>query len=244
MYNGIDVSKHQKKIDWTKVKKDFAIIRCGYANSDGTVTEDAYFKTNMEGALLQGIPCGVYLYSYLNDTAAAEKAARQALEMVKPYRLLYPLIFDFEHENRNNSKYKKANAEIIRTVLNVWENAGYYAMWYTYKAFYTYAVDTEMLKPYDFWLAHYTAAGKKTDFNKPFGMWQYSSRGTCAGIAGNVDLSYSYRNYPDIIQKNCLNGTGSVDVLFNDIRPADAAKILKWAQENGLKAVQYDGRRF
>ena len=73
---------------------------------------------------------------------------------------------------------------------------------------------------------------------------QYSSKGTVAGIAGNVDLNYSYKNYPEIIQKNNLNGTGSVDVLFNDIRPVDAAKVIKWAQENGLKATQYDGRRF
>ena len=65
-YKGIDVSKWQRKIDWSKVKVDFAIIRCGWANTDGSLIEDSYFKANMEGAIAAGIPVGVYVYSYVN----------------------------------------------------------------------------------------------------------------------------------------------------------------------------------
>ena len=47
---GIDVSHHQGKIDWAKVKAsgvEFAIIRAGYrGQTSGGIYEDAYFKTN------------------------------------------------------------------------------------------------------------------------------------------------------------------------------------------------------
>lgn len=46
MYNGIDVSKWQGKINWSKAKKsiDFAIIRAGY----GKGNVDEYANYNIE----------------------------------------------------------------------------------------------------------------------------------------------------------------------------------------------------
>ena len=45
---GIDVSKHQRVINWDKVKPqiDFAIIRCGYG-SDMASQDDIKFKANI-----------------------------------------------------------------------------------------------------------------------------------------------------------------------------------------------------
>ena len=52
---GIDVSKYQGNINWTKVKQDgidFAIIRVGYRGyGTGKIVMDPYFKKNIEGAL-------------------------------------------------------------------------------------------------------------------------------------------------------------------------------------------------
>ncbi len=55
---GIDVSHHQGKIDWEKVKADgiqFAIIRAGFGNSASQ--KDEQFDANMQGAHGWG-PCG------------------------------------------------------------------------------------------------------------------------------------------------------------------------------------------
>ena len=60
---GIDVSHHNGKINWTKVKEsgvEFAMIRVGYrGQSSGGIYEDAYFKTNINGAVAAGIKVGV-----------------------------------------------------------------------------------------------------------------------------------------------------------------------------------------
>ena len=71
---GIDVSKHQGKIDWQKVKAagvEFAIVRAGYGMYENQV--DPQFAANMEGAISAGIPVGVYWYSYAETPGQAKK---------------------------------------------------------------------------------------------------------------------------------------------------------------------------
>jgi GH25 family lysozyme M1 (1,4-beta-N-acetylmuramidase) len=62
---GIDVSYAQGKIDWAKLKGkiDFAIIRCGFG-SNYTNQDDSQWLNNVKGCEANGIPYGVYLYSY------------------------------------------------------------------------------------------------------------------------------------------------------------------------------------
>lgn len=239
-YNGIDVSKHQGAIDWGRVKQDFAFIRVGFANSDGTITEDTYFKTNMQGAAAAGIPVGVYLYSYLQDAAAAKRAAENVLQMVKGYRLEMPLVFDFEENKRNSAKLIDDNTDIILAALRVWEQAEYYAMYYTYKSFAEYALDLDRLQPFDCWIAHYTAA-PLTSYKGPFGIWQYSSKGSVPGIVGNVDLNKAYKDYPAIIRKAGLNRLNAVDIVFDDITAEQAEKIQLFAYENGIPCTRFGG---
>lgn len=59
---GIDVSKHQGKIDWHKVKLSgvtFAILRAGYGRS--TTQKDPTFDQNYEGCKANGINVGAYM---------------------------------------------------------------------------------------------------------------------------------------------------------------------------------------
>ena len=69
---GIDVSEHNGALDWAKIKASgvqFAIIRTGY----GVSHVDNYFEKNIQGALAQNIPVGVYHFSYALDAAGAKK---------------------------------------------------------------------------------------------------------------------------------------------------------------------------
>ena len=66
---GIDVSYANGTVDWAKVKAagiSFAIIRAGY----GRYQVDSQFTANIKGALAQGIPVGIYWFSYALDTAS------------------------------------------------------------------------------------------------------------------------------------------------------------------------------
>ena len=72
--NGIDVSKWQGKIDWSRVKKsgiDFAIIRIGFRGENGTIYKDSAADYNLQQAEKAGVLCGVYFFS----TALSEKEA-------------------------------------------------------------------------------------------------------------------------------------------------------------------------
>ena len=64
---GIDVSEHQKAIDWELAATqgiDFAMIRAGYRGySQGGLYTDEFFERNMLGALDNGIDVGVYFFS-------------------------------------------------------------------------------------------------------------------------------------------------------------------------------------
>ena len=84
----IDVSEHQGKIDWEKVKPqiDGAILRCGYG-SDYTNQDDEQFKRNADECTRLGIPFGVYLYSYADSIEKAKSEAAHVLRLIKGYKL-------------------------------------------------------------------------------------------------------------------------------------------------------------
>lgn len=75
---GIDVSSYQKKPDWAKVKKSgvrFAILRI--MNSKG---KDTSFEHNYKGCRAEGIPVGVYRFSYALSEAQARAEAEAVLK--------------------------------------------------------------------------------------------------------------------------------------------------------------------
>ena len=45
---------------------------------------------------------------------------------------------------------------------------------------------------YTRWVANYASG---LNFDKPYDMWQYSSKGSVSGIKGNVDMNISYTGY-------------------------------------------------
>ena len=80
---GIDVSKYNYPINWTKVKSagvKFAILRCGYAptNNRTNLKKDPYFEQFYKDAKAVGMPVGVYFYSRCNSEATA-KADRKSV---------------------------------------------------------------------------------------------------------------------------------------------------------------------
>ena len=64
---GIDVSTHQKEIDWPAVAADgidFAMLRLGHRGySQGGLFLDETFEKNLQGALDAGLEAGVYFFS-------------------------------------------------------------------------------------------------------------------------------------------------------------------------------------
>lgn len=204
MWKGIDVSYAQAKIDWDKVKGniDFAIIRAGY----GKGNVDSRFHDNIKACNRLGIPCGIYWFSYaLNDTMAKAEA-EYCYNLIKNYKIDYPVCFDYEYDSYDYAKKHNAApssdmlAKIATAFLSRIEELGYYSMNYTNPDFLNRGF-SKIADRFDTWLAQWGVSAP----SKSCGMWQYSSKGSVPGINGNVDMDISYNDYPTIIANLSLN---------------------------------------
>lgn len=202
---GIDVSAHQGAIDWSRVQKDFAILRAGWSWYEGGMNIDQRFRENVDGVQAAGIPWGAYLYAYDRSPAAAAKSADRLADLLDGFRIPYPIAYDFEDE-QYLSMGKGANAAICAAFLERLQKRGYYAMLYTYTNFALGFLDMGALAPYDLWIADYSG---KVGWPGKYGMWQYTGSGTLSGVTGPVDLDRAYKDYPAIIRGAGLNGYGA-----------------------------------
>ena len=204
IFEGVDVSVYQGNIDWNRAKADgieFAIMRAGYGKY--VSQKDKYFDQNMKNAKAAGLPCGVYWFSYALTPEDAIKEADACYEVIKNYKLEYPVSFDMETESQMKLP-KETVAQIIEAFCGRMESYGYYTTLYTYASFLNYKVEDRIFDKYDIWVAHYNPS--KPAFNRNYGLWQYSCTGSVQGITGNVDRDYVYLDYERIIKNAHLNG--------------------------------------
>lgn len=194
--NGIDVSKWQGDIDWTKVKVDFAIIRAGYGREISQ--KDMKFEKNYQGAKKAGIPCGAYWYSYATNADEARKEAEVCLKVLKDKQYEMPIWYDVEEAK----SFPKAD-EIIRAFCDALEAAGYFVGVYMSRYYLMTYVSESVRKRYAMWVAEY---GAKLNYAGQYGIWQNSSTGKVNGIDSNVDTDICYVDYPSIIKDRGLNG--------------------------------------
>ncbi|MCR5371052.1 MAG: lysozyme [Clostridium sp.] len=81
MLRGIDVSRHNGPVDWSRVKAagyDFAFIRIAYRGygTAGSLREDERALSNLTAAKSAGLKVGVYVFSQaVNEAEAVEEAA-------------------------------------------------------------------------------------------------------------------------------------------------------------------------
>lgn len=204
MKTGFDLSSHQGAVRWDQIKADFAIIRAGWSWYQGGMNIDTRFAENAAGAQGAGIPWGAYLYAYDRTPQAAERSAARLAEVLAPYRLEYPVAYDFE-DSRYFSGTRAANTAICRAFLEALQQRGFYVMLYTYTGFAISYLNMAELSAYDLWIADYTG---KVGWPGEYGIWQHTGSGRLPGVTGPVDLDYAYKDYPFLIRTAGLNGFG------------------------------------
>lgn len=197
---GIDVSAFQGDIDWNKVKADgigFAILRAGYGKLATQV--DAKFNQNYRNAKKAGVPVGAYWYSYAKTVEEAKLEAAACINTLKGTQLEYPVYYDVEE----NSQYKLGKAQvsaIIKAFCTAMEAAGYWVGLYTNAAWYNSVIEDDIKSRYAIWIAHWGVS--KPGISGQYGLWQYNvgKNNPIRGIAGDVDLDYSYIPYPTLVK--------------------------------------------
>lgn len=197
---GIDVSRHQGVIDWSKAAADgveYTFIRCGFrGNTEGKIVEDEYFKKNIEGALDNKIDVGVYFYTQAISEEEAVEEAEFLLDLLEPYDITYPVVLDLEETGSNSTRtadmtkeeYTRAAIAFLEKV----REAGYTPMIYGNLKTYMLMLDMEQLEDYDKWFAYYDT---RVYFPYEFTIWQYSAEGSVDGIKGDVDMNICMKDY-------------------------------------------------
>lgn len=203
---GIDVSRWQGDIDWSKVAADgitFAMIKCG--GGDDGLYEDRKFKQNIQGALANGIQVGIYFYSGATDAKTAYDEASFCINLIKDYQITYPVAFDWELDGDYNSV-----TEACETFCNVIKSYGYQPMVYSNRnRWYNNFNGEKLSNKFKVWMAAYwseyyytstrwTYGDDLASFKWHYDMWQYGVTDTVDGIDGYVDMNiafFGYANY-------------------------------------------------
>ena len=202
---GIDVSEHQGNINWSHVKTDgvkFALIRAGYGKE--LSQKDSQFENNYAGCKSNGVPCGVYWFSYAESVAEAKQEAQVCLQIIKGKTFEYPVYMDLE-ESAQFALGKAKCSELVDAFLTVLEQAGYYAGLYCSTSYLNSHVSESVRKRYTIWCADYRGS---CGYTGDYGIWQPGT-GTIYGIDTEVDLDYAYIDFPKIIKNAGLNGFSS-----------------------------------
>lgn len=204
MYQTIDVSYAQGMVNWEEVKKeiDFAILRCGYGGNRET-NDDREWKRNADECTRLGIPFGTYLYSYAENPKEAIGEADHVLRLINGYRLSLPIFLDLEDANTTGKCTNREIADIADAFCSKLENAGYFVGVYASKSWFETRLNDPRFDRWTKWVAQWA---QKNTYKGTVALWQYTSSGTVAGIAGRVDRSECYRNFPQIIKEQGLNG--------------------------------------
>ena len=200
-HKGIDVSKFQETIDWSKVKEagvEYAFLRLGIRGyTTGEIVLDETFEYNVEQALGEEIDVGVYFFSQAVTEEEALKEADFVIENLADYPVRYPVVIDIEDVESDNARTKDLTAEertrFVIAFCNRIKEAGYTPMIYGNLKTFLLMLDIEQLEEYEKWFAFYS----KEEFYYPydFSVWQYSDSGKIDGIEKKVDLNISFKEW-------------------------------------------------
>lgn len=194
---GIDVSTWNGNIDWNKVKNSgvsYVIIRTGFRGStQGSLVEDNKFRQNIQGATNAGLKVGVYFFSQAVNEVEAVEEASMVLSQVKGYKLTYPVFIDVEPSGGRADKLSSGErTKVINAFCQTIQNGGLRAGVYANKTWLNQKMNVSALSGYKIWLAQYNST---VTYGGRYDMWQYSDKGSVAGISGKVDMNLSYLSY-------------------------------------------------
>ena len=207
---GIDVARYQGTIDWAQVAAsgiDFAMVRVGYrADKSREICADTNAKYNMQEAQKNGIKVGAYFFSTAVSAEEAKAEADWVADYISQYQITYPVAYDCEgFDKPESAQYNLTNAQrtdIAIAFLQEIYNRGYTPMFYSSMGELSGSAkwDTERIEgTYRIWVSQYPSAPypqtARSSYTGAHAMWQYTNRGTVAGISRPVDVNVAYFGY-------------------------------------------------
>jgi lysozyme len=180
---GIDVSAHQKPLDWAKVARDdiaFAYIKA----TEGSSSQDEHFDSHWQGARRAGLKPGAYHYFSL--CSAGKTQAENFLKTVPDEAEMLPPVLDLEFSPFCKNQPSKAEliAEVDDFLALVKDKTNQEVMLYVGDDFdQTYQVQGHY-QDHKFWQLRYLRRP-----NTPHHLWQVGGFFQVNGAPGKVDLN-------------------------------------------------------
>lgn len=201
---GIDVSMHNKTVDFNKVKADgidFVYVRVGYTGYTKkklSLNYDPNYQENITNALAAGLQVGVYWYSQALNEEEALQEANMLLNVIGSYNITLPVVYDYEFAGvGDDGRLDSANLSKAQMTanslafLNRVSQMGYTPCLYANYSFLKNRVNASQISSIaKIWLAHYNTS---TDYPGDYEYWQYTSDGRVNGISGRVDMNVWYQ---------------------------------------------------
>lgn len=191
---GVDVSHHQGKIDWDKVKAegyDFAILRIGYRGygETGSLNADKMFESYYTQAKAAGLKVGVYFFAQAINEEEAKEEAEFVIDILDGRELDLPVVYDPESILDDVARTDDISGEQFtqntKTFCKTISENGYEPMIYANMLWEAFQLDLSQLTEYPLWYADYEPV-PQTPY--AFRCWQYSNTSKVDGINGEVDL--------------------------------------------------------
>ena len=181
---GIDVSKHNGKIDFGKVRDDdyqFVFIKA----SEGKTYKDEAFGKNYVAARKAGLKVGAY--HFFRKNRGGMEQADNMLEAIKGKEFDLPLVIDLEDDWGNGATTSVETAmHRVMEMIKCLKDKGYDVMIYTnldgYNKYYK-----DMLTDCDLWLCSFTSPELRAQMGHC--IQQFSHEGSVDGVKGKVDLN-------------------------------------------------------
>ena len=228
---GIDISQYNygayESIDFASIKEsgiDYVIIKAGSSYRDGFTKGgiDPKFEQSYADAKAAGLDVGVYFYTYARSVSEIIQDARLLISILDGKQFEYPIYLDLEDDSLLDID-KTTMTEMCVEFFTILQRAGYYTGLYVNNSWLHDQLQTDVaLSKFEIWYARYSDSSDPyiwdaDTYGENLGMWQYSDNGHFDAM-GDIpfDLSFAYKDYPEIIKNGGFNGYNKDEIKFVD----------------------------
>lgn len=183
---GIDISHHQRKIDWELVATQgvsFAFVKA----TEGSEHQDTMFQKFWKEIQSAGIKRGAY--HFFSPFSPATDQAAHFIETVQLQKGDLPPVLDVEITGKLQRRTLRENALIW--LQEIEKHYGVKPIIYTNQKFYLSHFTGEEFDGYPIWIARYNSPNNPPfiPFGRQWSFWQYGDCGHLKGIKGCVDFN-------------------------------------------------------
>ncbi|MBC3798008.1 GH25 family lysozyme [Acetobacterium tundrae] len=242
---GTDVSEWQGGIDFGAMYQDLLSEGepfCGIRYGDGSYI-DSNFDSNMTNAINSGFKqLLTYHFSRADNADEAREEASRIIAATRVYGENIIIAIDLEDSSRSDVAEEVAEAFVDQA-----ESMGFKGKVYASTSWWNSYLSKDYFSERA-WAAQY---GQNTGYQDPsdvpdviFGIWQYSSAGSVAGIDGNVDVNWLLKDWWGVanpVTAAVDTEAPTSDIPITDCNPCFGDKYniyLHNVQDNGGSGVQ------